>query len=609
MLMLTALAWYTLGSAAPTAAPTLALYSIANAFCGDGSAPCRVEGGETLTVIGSGFADVNSLEVLIDGVACSSPVASAASGAYAGFEKLTCATPCFSEWGSALAVTASGTTTGAGIITFDATQTFRGSALVQVTTAGAYTSAGVLDHACASAPTITDITCVNAAGCSLSGDVLTIPPNGVIEITGTNFGRENPAGSVASPVELRLGSSVACNQFTTWSANQISIWSCASAGTSLAVTLTIGGLTSAPAPIKISVSVPEKVPRAPVLSLAPSAGSTASAPLYDATFTWQAPLTTANALGYVIQFTPSPNGWGAWTKRATVALGATSSWSFSNLASGATLRAKVGTAYSTDAAGGSLGDDATWAPDAFTADMLIQGAEVASKPTIETITFIGISAGARAADGGAVTVDMLMRFTLGSFNGGAPDLALIDYTPHPYTPTAGASVGGAKVQLTTELTQFGVIAKFPINTLAGVAVTIRTTRRNGLPKAVDILTSAASDAVQLRVRVPRAVTLPLVAIDVRGVAEGATAVSVTVSWTGGVEEDGNAPTTGHLVRMRTVAVDAASGAFLCANTTAGAALTCVLPALPSSAYSVNYSGGSVAGVPVGRTACFAIQVC
>jgi hypothetical protein len=598
--MQAAVSWCVFGSAAPTGAPTLAAYSIVEAFCGDGSAPCRVEGGDTLTVIGRGFADVSALAVLIDGVECSSPATSVASGAYGGFEKTTCTTLCFSKWGSALAITVTGTTTTASV-TFDASQSFRGNALVQVTTAGAYTSAGVLDYACASAPTITDIACVNAAGCSLSGNVLTIPPNGVLEISGTNFGRENPSGSVAGPVELRLGGSVACNQFTTWSASQISIWSCASAGTSLAVTLTIGGRTSAAAPIAISVSTPDSVPQAATLSLAPSAGSTASAPLYDATLTWQAPASVANALGYVVKFTPSPNGWGSWTQRAALPLG-TRTWSFSNLASGATLRAKVGMAYSSDAAGGSLNDDTTWAPDAFTADTLIQGAVASAKPSIATVTFIGVS------DGASDAVDMLVRFALGSFNGGAPDLALIDYTPDPYRAGAGLSLGGATVQLTTELTQFGVIAKFPINVLAGVALTVRSTRSNGLAKAVDILTSEASDAVQLRVRVPRAVQLPLVALDATdGIAEGATAVSVTVSWTSGVEEEGNAPTTGHLVRMRTVAVDAASGSFTCELATAGAAMTCVRAALASSAYSVNHSGGSIAGVPVGRTACFVIQ--
>jgi len=358
------------------------------------------------------------------------------------------------------------------------------------------------------------------------------------------------------------------------------------------VILSIGSKVSAPWSGTMGVKVSDVVPRSLTLALAPAA--TGVVGMYDATLTWIAPVDMSNTVGYVIKFTSSPNGWGSWTDKATVPVGTTTHLVVRNVSQGGTLRAKVGMAYSTDTATPTQGDASTWAPNAFTADQLIQACDPALKPTISTLSFIGLS------HGFTDRADMLMRFKTASFNGGDPDLGLINYN----AVGANQSLGGAAFKLTSELTQFGVLTKFPINVLANVVLSIETLKANGLPKAADTLRSEASDVVKLRVRVPRPVLRPTVALQPSVAPARATNVSVAVTWTSAEEEAGNAPITGHVIRMR-LAVDD----FLCESESSGASLVCSRPSVEDSAYSAGTfedSGGAIAGVPVGATACFIV---
>ena len=199
---------------APTKAPTLGAFTIVESFCGDGSDPCRVEGGETFIVVGRGFGEVStgSMSITIGGASCAGPSSvlalnTSVAAEYPGYEFATCKTPCFSRWGAAdLPVVVSATCKtpaavdclggdGASVV-FNAAIPFRGDATVIARVASAYVSQGVANMACVDVPTISSVACINAAECPTVSGSLMVPPNSVIEVTGTGFGKEMPSGTV-----------------------------------------------------------------------------------------------------------------------------------------------------------------------------------------------------------------------------------------------------------------------------------------------------------------------------------------------------------------------------------------------------------------------------
>ena len=203
-------------TATPTNAPTLGAFTIVESFCGDGSDPCRVEGGETFIVVGRGFGEVStgSMSISIGGASCAGPslvlaLNTSVAAEYVGYEFATCKTPCFSRWGADLPVVVSATCKtpaavdclggdGASVV-FNAAIPFRGDATVIARVASAYVSQGVANMACVDVPTISSVACINAAECPTVSGSLMVPPNSVIEVTGTGFGKEMPSGTVRCP--------------------------------------------------------------------------------------------------------------------------------------------------------------------------------------------------------------------------------------------------------------------------------------------------------------------------------------------------------------------------------------------------------------------------
>ena len=97
-------------------------FTIVDAFCtsDDGVTThqtCRVEGGETLTIIGKSFqasdVDISTIQIMLGGnQLCSQPIVGDVeiAGQYKGYRRLTCKTPCFSQpWNMVIGVTVSAT--------------------------------------------------------------------------------------------------------------------------------------------------------------------------------------------------------------------------------------------------------------------------------------------------------------------------------------------------------------------------------------------------------------------------------------------------------------------------------------------------------------------
>jgi hypothetical protein len=318
---------------------------------------------------------------------------------------------------------------------------------------------------------------------------------------------------------------------------------------------------------------------------------------------WSAP-TDNTGPGYVLWYTTSPSGWDTATDVTVTKLsGDLLEETVAGIAMGAVLRAKVGMAYSDDS--GASGDSSysttssNWAPEEFTAIQNLQAAAAPDRPGVPAITFIGLSH--EKTD----QVDMLMRFNLSSFNGGSPDVGIIDYSPSPYF--AGASLGGATVKLTNELMQLGVVSKFPIDTLAGIVITLETTRDNGLVGNTERLSSSTSVALQLRVRAPQPAHTLASRFD--AIERGASVFSAVVEWTSGIEEDGNAPVRSHTIYARSVATASLTCAFA---TTVDGTRSCNNSALAISAYprvlptQSALARGVVSSLPMSKAACFVV---
>ena len=249
------------------------MFFIIDAFCGSPrAAACRVEGGETLTIVGNGFADVTALVITIDGMLCAAPQSAAgSSGAY----EATCTTPCFplSKWNATLSIAVSGVCnaavsgsgssagcTGASApIAFNTSQPYQPGAVPQVVvrTAAAFGSAASENFVCAHPPVITNVSCLVAAECGLTSTMhLIVPENTLIVIHGHHFGEAMPSGAQVDPLALYLGAVNCWSRVRAelWSSTTIVVVMCAaeSDGTKLAVSITLGSKVSAPSTTRLN---------------------------------------------------------------------------------------------------------------------------------------------------------------------------------------------------------------------------------------------------------------------------------------------------------------------------------------------------------------------
>ena len=575
-------------------------FTIVGAFVDNETSTVRVEGGEELMIVGTGFGALSQLEISLGGVACLALSLIVTPSKFAGFSAAKCSTPCLDAWDSALGVSASGMKQG-DTVTFAAAATlFRGNAPVQFATASEYALQAVANFVCVHAPIISSIECVVASECDDTAATLQIAPNALVRITGSYFGKTLPSADKVSPVKLELGL-VTCLVFEYWSSTIIRAKMCAPGGSGLAVKLVIGDRESSGS-IKIDVKIDAKVPQALTLALSLSTGNN----IYSGTVAWSPPA-DATGYGYVLIFTTSNSGWSVLSdvQRIVAEKGVGSlSATVQNIAIGSVLRAKVGMVYAADAAavavgaGNYSGNTLAWAPDEFTAVQNLQAASAPETPNISAITFIGLS------HGHTMMVDMLQRFELVSFNGGTPDVGVIEYT------SGATSLGGATMKLNSELTQLAVISKFPTDTLTDVVITLLSTREFGLDGNLELLSSSVSLKTALRVRVPQRARELSAAFE--AAARDASTFTAVVDWLSGIEEPGNAPIVDHKVYWRA----AAATNELCVfeqsrDSTSG--MTCNRTARAIHLYANEHVTGSplaratISGLPLGSASCFVVQ--
>ena len=194
-----------------TALVSLALpFSVIDAFCmnSDAVRTCRVEGGELLTIVGTNFADVTGITVLLNGRTCTDVHLSVVPAS----NSVMCTTPCFDDWSGAAAinVTALLSSTMAPIA-FESTESVRtGIGALSATTATAYS--GIVegpDYVCSSAPVIVSIECLDSRMCSLAAGGAEIKASfgALLRVSGANFGHEKPTSSTVSALSIMVGAS------------------------------------------------------------------------------------------------------------------------------------------------------------------------------------------------------------------------------------------------------------------------------------------------------------------------------------------------------------------------------------------------------------------
>ena len=196
---------------APTSTALISLalpFSVIDAFCmnSDAVRTCRVEGGELLTIIGTNFADVTDITVLLNGRACTDVHASVAVSS-----SITCTAPCLDDWSGAAAIDVSALlATTLAPVAFNSTTSVRtDTGALSVTASTAYGDIAVADYVCSSAPTIASVECVDPKRCSIAagGAELKADFGALLRIGGANFGHEKPTVSTASTLSVMFGTS------------------------------------------------------------------------------------------------------------------------------------------------------------------------------------------------------------------------------------------------------------------------------------------------------------------------------------------------------------------------------------------------------------------
>jgi len=586
-------------------------FSIVAATC-DGTATCRVEGGERLLIVGKSFDLVTDLKIEIGGIEC--PLSNVHNAGdetvysshefWKGYQTLSCVTPCFNAWGAALNVAVTGKMNKTTVVSFESSNTFRGDSGVAVKTSSAYSSLSVADFVCVNAPVVVNITCVNVKLCSWTNSLLSVAPNALIKISGMYFGKNEPGGNEVSKHEVVFGTT-RCSFFELWSTTEIVVRMCASGspmeGNPMSVV--IGSRTSTES-VKIAVLVSLTVPQNLKISLCPHVFETSAGRVptqFNATITWKHPKNVINATGYLLIYTPLANGWDPqYDVHISLEKTKTSYVVPSNIDTGLILRAKIGMSYS-DSIFVKSGD--AGGVSEYTAIQNVQAAMKTTIPTIDAITFISLS------QGETTKADMLVRFKFDSFNGGSPVLGLIDYALHD--ALSFNIIDTAYTKLSVEKTQLGIISKFPIDQAIDVVVVLTTTRINGLGETPEAMSSEPSVKMQLHVRVPNQVmnlTASLAAAE-----RGEATYAVTVEWVHLPEQAGNALVVRHVVRARTVAAETnLSCPAAVQSRNISSTTTCLRPALVQTAYTRTYASQSsapkliIGGVPVGDAICFVV---
>ena len=554
-------------TSAPTSAPTLAEYTIVDAFCED-RLDCRVEGGETLTVIGRGFGDMTSFSINVGSNVCGSPAGNATAlivgssefgGEYTGYEKATCTTPCFTSFNTPLAVAVSGTCANgidgcSGSKTFS-TPSFRNNADAKITTLGSYRPVATLDYVCSAVPTLTSVGCFapNDNSCDSTGSgTSNVKPAAKLILTGTNFGPgpAKPDSAAVSELKLMVGQMDCTSTISAWSATQITFQNCVtSAATNLLVVLTVGTKTTTDT-VQVNVVVSSLAPA----TLGVSLGTQANDETFTVIVAWTAPkcaptlctvtTTTRAHTGYVLEYSGNAaDGAGAWdskvvdsnTKVKTIGDVNTLTLSVPDIPMGKVLKVRIRAKYNGDAI---AAQDQKW-----TNAYAVQAAlPPVIKPNSIRFHFVGIN----TAQSG--TLDMLMRFTVMAVNGGTPDTAKIIYRKISDGTTAGQSI----IKLPSSASemngveQLGVMSKFPKTFGVNVSIEIITKVEEGF--SYKTLSSLVFVPKVVYMLPPRAVTK--LAVSFGTVKSGENDYSASLTWERAQEGEGDAPVTDHTIRTR-----------------------------------------------------------
>ena len=225
-----------------------ATFAVFATYCNDNTF-CRVEGNETLTIVGTNFTNAAALTITIDGAPCTdvqlkSPLAA------------TCTTPCFpAEWGKRPIVITSSAVVPPQI--YNTSVSSSGSGAVVVETASDYADMNT-NFLCYMPPVITSIECSKPNVCFSEGAQLKVPLSEEIIIRGMNFGKDEPnvAGiEDVDAVKIDIGNSSCLSTVTSWSATKITLKMCATSGTNLPVSITLGMKQSPPLATTIKVKV------------------------------------------------------------------------------------------------------------------------------------------------------------------------------------------------------------------------------------------------------------------------------------------------------------------------------------------------------------------
>ena len=574
-------------TSAPTSAPTLVLWTVVDAYIVYDTAVGNmlgVEGGDTVTIVGSGFAHVNAT-VTIGGIKCDN-ARHKDRGPHdtEGYELIECSAPCFDSRNIALDVVVTGicSTTQAfctvgDLINFNTTQPWRSNeGLVTLQLAPEYTTQSKYNYVCRSGPTITSIVCVDDNQCENDFEhaEFKIAPNAKLKITGTNFGASQPSLDQVSTLEIMFGTVSCVSSITKWSPSEIEVTMCANSGNDLQVTIQIGEKSNTDDsevepilfPILFSVVLSSTAPNSVSADMRLGPDNVTS----NAFISWTPPGDTTLALGYVVAYTT--RDWEGTPNYIYRRIGSGSDecpqYSSCNctvlgIDLGMILRVIVGVATTSDAECPSdptssavcnptaETDPADWRPQqaARSQEATSQAAYIPATPRVSTTTFIGISYGE------TLFVDVLIHFECPDFRGGSPLFADIGYSSQPFN--AAGTIYGGSVRLTAEsMHVVGVMQRFPIGVAAEVAVNVNTKRYVGLAGSSVTLTSAISQPIPIFVSKPTSVSTYRVQFSTS--QRNSESFAVQLMWDLGAVDQGSAPVTSHRIFVRTVVDTAAS---------------------------------------------------
>ena len=578
---------------APTGAPTAALFAVKAAYCGDvAGGKCRVEGGETMTVIGRSFGAVSGLAIKIgetgSALVCTILTATApGTGVYVGYEVATCTTPCFVAWDQTYAVTVSGTCAGhveCSLMTKSGAVTFTNEfTAVSITSAAGYSTT----------PTLAFV-------CYLTPSVVTITPNQAQPLTdtvidGVNFGSEEPPAHIS--YKIYFGTTDCSSYVKTWTATRISAKNCASEGSNLKISVEIGSLASIETAVTFTVTTD---PRTPTSFALTTTNFQTVAQTSDLQISWTDPANGCPASVYTLLLTYNPKGIAATSASnlVTVSVPKAAGCSAGNLLGythdliGLTLGAVVSARLcaGTVAVCGDPGSSVDW-----TLERVLQVAIAPSAPIISSLVFLDKTLGAD-------TVELLIRFSQ-TYNGGTPSTGSMSYS----LEGSSVEIASTPVAGNSYPTQLAVIANIPVNAMHDFTVVVRSTALNGLVGMSTNFESPISGIHTSRFKVPLPPQDLLAELEVP--ASGAVNYSALVGWSFPAEEVGNAPVLYSVLLVRTLHFALPEPATL-AGELLTSTISVVRPRLDVAEYVRTVTTPGVANsfavpsLPLGTTSCF-----